>query len=66
MAVTGTVSSSAITLTDSQGDTYTGSFTSDTMHFKVTSPPGNPGSVGAQCVEYCGYTQTISLTRQSP
>lgn len=60
-SVNGTVSSSSITMTDSEGDTLTGSFTTDLMTLNVASPV-TPSSGGGKCVEYCGYTQTLTLS----
>ena len=62
--VYGTVSSSSISLRDDYGDTFTGSFTTDTMtlHGVAASEPTPPG---AQCVSDCGWTGTFTLNRIS-
>ena len=63
--VSGTVSSSSITMTDSEGDTLSGSFTTDLMTLNVASAV-SPPSGGGQCVVYCGFTQTLTLSLTSP
>jgi hypothetical protein len=65
--VQGTNSGTQIQFTDDEGVVYSGSATSDLMTLNVnTAGQGDAAAAaqGAQCVEYCGYTQVIKLTRQ--
>ena len=64
--VYGTVSSSGISLRDDFGDTFTGSYTTDTMKLNGVSGTGSePAAPGASCVSGCGWTGTFTLTRTS-
>ena len=65
--VQGTISSSAISLSSSDGTTYTGGMTTDLMTLDSHPPPASApsGASAGQCVEYCGTTMVMKLVRQS-